>query len=439
MFKGISKILIAVAVIAVLCVSAITGLTIGSFKTYPVFDAEHGIRKGFDLAGGSVIVYQASQKAEDGSFTEIEPSASQMDVARKIIQARLDRKGFTEGSVTAKGNMLEVELPSVQDTAAAINEIGQTAKLSFCGYDPATGEFLGDEIFTGEDVKKADSIYTQGGGPAAPAQHIVAIEVSNDAAKRFYDATVEYDGKAIAIMLDDEIISSPLVTQPINSNQFTIEGNFDKDSAAELAALIQDGQLPFQLSVVQQRTAGPTLGESALNTSLQAAMIGLIIIFVFMILYYRLPGLAASIALVFYVVLCCLIYSFMRINLSLPGIAGVILSIGMAVDANVIIFERMKEEFKLGKTLKASLDAGFKRAMISIIDSNVTTLIAAGVLYFIGSGPIKGFATTLGIGVLVSMFTAIIVTKFLLKAMVDMKIKNKFLYGAPGKGGNKNA
>ncbi len=437
MRKGISKILIAVLVIVVLCISATSGLKIGSFQTYPVFDEEHGIRKGFDLAGGSVIVYQASRFTEDGSVIAIEPSASQMEVARKIIQSRLDRKGFTEGSVTTKGNMLEVELPSVQDTAVAINEIGQTARLSFYGFDYTTGELLGNAILTGEDVKKADAVFVQAVG-TTPAQHVVAIEITDEAAQRFADATAKYQGKAIAIMLDDEVISAPLVTHTIYETTFQIEGNFDQAYAKELAALIQDGQLPFNLSVVQQRTAGPTLGEDALKTSLTAALIGLIVIFVFMILYYRLPGLAASIALVFYVVLCCLIYSVMRVNLSLPGIAGVILSIGMAVDANVIIFERMKEEFRLGKTLKASLDAGFKRAMISIIDSNVTTLIAAGVLYFFGSGPIKGFATTLGIGVLVSMLTAIIVTKFLLKAMLDLKIKNKFLYGAPAKGGSRN-
>ncbi len=437
MVKGISKILIAVLLIGVLCVSAISGFTIGSFQTYPVFDEEHGIRKGFDLAGGSVIVYQASQFAEDGSVVAIEPSASQMEVARKIIQSRLDRKGFTEGSVTTKGNMLEVELPSVQDTAVAINEIGQTARLSFYGFDYATGELLGNAILTGEDVKKADAVFMQAVG-TTPAQHVVAIEITDEAAQRFADATTQYQGKAIAIMLDDELIQAPMVTHTIYDTMFQIEGNFDQASAKELAALIQDGQLPFNLSVVQQRTAGPTLGEDALNTSLTAAFIGLIIIFLFMIVYYRLPGLIASVALVFYVVLCCLIYAMIRVNLSLPGIAGVILSIGMAVDANVIIFERMKEEFKLGKTLKASLDAGFKRALVSIVDANVTTLIAAGVLYFFGSGPIKGFATTLGIGVLISMFTAILVTKFLLKAMLDLKIKNKFLYGAPRKGGSRS-
>lgn len=437
MAKGIGKIVIALLVVFVLCYTAAFGVTIGSFKTYPVFDEEHGIRKGFDLAGGSVIVYQASQTAEDGSVVAITPEESQMEVARKIINARLDRQGYTEGTVTVKGNQLEVELPSVKDTAKAIQEIGQTAKLAFYGYDSATDTF-GEEIMSGDDIKSAEGIYLQATNTSG-AQHVVAIEVTEDASKRFADATSQYAGKQIAIMLDEDVISAPNVKERIESTQFQIEGDFDKASAEELAALINDGQLPFNLAVVQQRTAGPTLGDSALQTSLLAALIGLIIIFVFMIALYRLPGLVASIALVFYVALCCLIYAGFRINLSLPGIAGVILSIGMAVDANVIIFERMKEEFKLGKTLKASLDAGFNRALISIIDSNVTTIIAAGVLYFLGSGPIKGFAITLGVGIIVSMFTAIIVTKFLLKATIDINIKNRFLYGAPLKGGNNNA
>ena len=360
-----------------------------------------------------------------------------METAKKIITARLDRKNFTEATVSVKGNMLEVELPSVQDTALAIDEIGRTAKLAFYGYDPLREQTLGDEILTGEDVKKAEAQYV----PASittSAGYVVNIEITDAAANRFAQATKMYQGKAIAIMLDDDIKSSPLVDEVIYDTQFCIQGDFDQATANELAALIRDGQLPFHLTVAQQRTAGPTLGESALNTSLTAAFIGLILVFLFMTLYYRLPGLVASIALVLYVALCCMIYAMIRVNLSLPGIAGVILSIGMAVDANVVIVERMKEEFKLGKTLKASLTVGFKRATKSIIDSNITTLLAAGVLYFIGSGPVKGFAITLGIGIVVSMFTAIFVTRFLLKAMVDMKIKNKFLYGAPRKGGSKN-
>lgn len=438
MAKGIGKIVIAILVIAVLCYTAAFGMTIGTFKMYPVFDDENGIRKGFDLAGGSVIVYQATQTAEDGTQIAIEPTEEQMGIAKKIIESRLDRKGYTEGTVTTKGNQLEVELPSVQDTAQAIQEIGQTAKLAFFGFDMTTGQLLSDAIISGDDIISAKSEYQQLSATSAP-EYIVKIQITDDAVQRFADATTQFTGKSIAIMLDEDLISAPMVNERIENKEFFIQGDFTKEASTELAALINDGQLPFNLSVVQQRTAGPTLGDSALQTSLLAALIGLIIIFVFMIALYRLPGFVASIALVFYVALCCLIYAGLRINLSLPGIAGVILSIGMAVDANVIIFERMKEEFKLGKTLKASLDAGFNRALISIIDSNVTTIIAAGVLYFLGSGPIKGFAITLGVGILVSMFTAIIVTKFLLKALVDLNIKNKFLYGAPLKGGNNNA
>lgn len=439
MAKGISKIVATLIVTALLCYIAISGLAIGSFKLGPVFDGENGIRKGFDLAGGSVIVYQASEVDENGNAVPMEATDSQMEVAKKILDGRLTRKGYTEGTVTIKGSQLEVELPAVSDTKEAIESIGQTAKLTF-EEPPVAGEdgteTAGPIVMTGDDVKKAERAYTQLSETSAP-EYVVSIEVTQEASQRFYEATQKLVGQAIYIKLDNEIISAPMVKTAINDTSFVIQGDFTKESAEELAALISDGQLPFNLTVAQQRTAGPTLGENALNAGLMAGLIGLIIVMLFMILCYRLPGFMASIALVIYTALCFLLYAVLRINLSLPGIAGVILSIGMAVDANVIIFERMKEEFKLGKTLRAATDAGFHRALSSIIDSNVTTLIAAVVLYFIGSGPIKGFAITLGAGIVVSMFTAIVVTRFLIKAAVDMNLSNKFLYGASLKGGNK--
>lgn len=437
MAKGIGKLVIALLIIAVLCYTALYGMTIGTFKTYPVFDSENGIRKGFDLAGGSVIVYKAmSAKDANGNQTELNPTEAQMTTAKQILDRRLTRMGYTEGTVTIKGNQLEVELPSVNDTAKAIKEIGQTAKLAF--EEPAPqGQTSGKVVMSGSDIISAKREFVQADANGKGG-HIVKIKVTDDASKRFAEATGRLVNQRISIKLDTETISAPTVNSQINDTEFIIQGEFTQQSADELAALINDGQLPFNLEVAQQRTAGATLGESALQTGLQAALIGLILIFIFMIGFYRLPGFVASIALVAYTAIVALVLAVIRINLSLPGIAGVILSIGMAVDANVIIFERMKDEFRRGKTLKAALDAGFDRAMVSIIDSNVTTLIAAGVLYFIGSGPIKGFAITLGVGVIVSMFTAIIVTKFLLKAVIELNIRNKFLYGAPLKGGSQN-
>lgn len=437
MAKGICKVVAVIILTALACYIAVSGLAIGSFKLGPVFDDERGIRKGFDLAGGSVIVYQASEVDENGNATPIDATDSQMEVAKKILDGRLTRKGYTEGTVTIKGSQLEVELPAVKDTKEAIESIGQTAKLTF--EEPPVANEDGTEtsgtiVFTGDDVKKAERAYGQLSQSSA-AEYYVSIEVTDEASQKFYEATQRLTGQAIYIKLDNEIISAPRVNEAINSTTFVISGDFDQESAEELAALISDGQLPFNLTVANQRTAGPTLGDNALKAGLMAGLIGLIIVMLFMIIIYRLPGLMASIALILYTALCFLLYAVLRINLSLPGIAGVILSIGMAVDADVIIFERMKEEFKLGKTLRASTDAGFHRALASIIDSNVTTLIASVVLYFIGSGPIKGFAITLGAGILVSMFTAIIVTRFLIKASVEMNIQNKFLYGAGLKGG----
>ena len=437
MAKGIGKLLLALLIIAVLCYTAAFGMTIGQFRTYSVMDEEHGIRKGFDLAGGSVIVYQATtEKDTDGNVSPLNPTEQQMMVAKRILDSRLARQGFTEGIVNVKGNQLEVELPSIKDTAEAIEAIGKTAKLTF-EEEPTEEGGEGNIIMTGEDVKSAQMRFEQV-EQNSPAQYIVAITITDDASKRFAEATERSIGKNISIKLDTDVISAPNVKSKIETVDFIIQGDFTSQGAEELAAYINDGQLPFSLTVVQQRTAGPTLGDNALNTGLMAALIGTLIIFLFMILFYRLPGFVASIALVAYISIVALVCAWLRVNLSLPGIAGIILSIGMAVDANVLIFERMKEEFKLGKTLKASLDSGFKRALVAIIDSNITTLLAAAVLYFMGTGPIKGFAITLAIGILVSMFTAIIVTKFLLHAIVDMNIKNRFLYGAPLKGGNKN-
>lgn len=233
----------------------------------------------------------------------------------------------------------------------------------------------------------------------------------------------------IAIVLDNQVISSPRVSSTIDDDSCVIEGNFTEDSARQLANLIGSGALPFSLKQVELRAVGPQLGANALSSSLKAALIGIVLVAIFMILVYKLPGFISVIALGFYIVIEAIVLGLLKVNLSLPGIAGIILSIGMAVDANVVIFERIKEEIRNGKTVKSAIDSGFKRAFTAILDSNVTTLIAAGVLFLFGSGTIVGFATTLGLGVIISMFTALTVTHFLLNRMVDFKIKNPKVYG----------
>jgi protein-export membrane protein SecD len=230
--------------------------------------------------------------------------------------------------------------------------------------------------------------------------------------------------------MDEQMISSPRVQEEINSETCVISGSFTPATAQELANQIKSGQLPFDLSAITKETIGAELGADALPTAMFAAGLGILLIMLFMIVLYRIPGLLASIAMAIYVGLIALILGLMRVNLSLSGIAGIITSLGMAVDANVIIFERMKEELNLGKTVKAAVESGFNKAFSAILDSNVTTIISCIVLYLSGIGTIRGFAITLGLGVVVSMFTAIVITKFLLKQLVNLNIKNRKLYGA---------
>ena len=225
------------------------------------------------------------------------------------------------------------------------------------------------------------------------------------------------------------MISSPRVQTQITEPTCIISGNFTVESAKELAGLIRAGQLPFKLVEVGVSSVGATLGEAAFQNSIWAALISLILIAIYMIIFYRLPGFVSAISLTFYTALTVLLLGWFHVNLTLPGIAGIILSMGMAVDANVVIFERIIDELKLGKTLRASVEAGFHRAIAAVVDSNVTTIIAAGVLLWLGTGTVKGFAITLLIGVLVSMFTAIIIIKFLLVQIVNLNVKNRKLYG----------
>lgn len=238
------------------------------------------------------------------------------------------------------------------------------------------------------------------------------------------------EDKIIYIILDEEVISYPAVSTKIPDGHASITGNFTIETASNLAALIRAGALPVELEEIQSSTITATLGENALDRSLQAAKIGITLVFLFMLVYYRVPGLVASIALLIYILLVIGTMVVLKATFTLPGIAALILSVGMAVDANVIIFERMKEEIRLGKTVRASVDSGFKRAFASIIDSNITTLISGVILYQFGTGPIRGFAVMLIVGIVASMFTAIIVTKFLLKLLVGMDLtKNTKLYG----------
>jgi len=430
--KSIIGLILCIAVIAGLVYTAAFGFTLtnpingNEYKFPKVLDEEDGIKKGLDLVGGSVITFEA----------DIEnPTPEDLDAAEQVIRNRLDSQGYFDAIVTRQAEtFIRVEIPNIDDPEAAVQLLKADAILTFADAD-------GNVIMEGaEAVENAASYYGQinEGGEQA---HYVQLTLTAEGQKKFAEATEAAAAKAgegknvIKIMLDETEISAPSVSEKIDNKSCIISGNFTEESAKILADQIQSGQLPFSLKESELRAVGPTLGNKALETSLLAALIGIAIVMLYMIVIYRLPGFIASIALVGYIAIVTLVVAgyFMPGNftatLTLPGIAGIILSIGMAVDANVIIFERIKEELRAGKSVGASVELGFQRAISAIIDANITTVIAAVVLWIFGTGTIQGFALTLGIGIVVSMLTAVFVTKFLLKLMVGLNIKNPAAYG----------
>ena len=426
MKKSVISFIAVMLVIVLLGCCAAMGFTVAGHTIIPaVTDTDNGIRLGLDLVGGSRIVYEA--ELPDGYDTS--NLSRDMDTAQSMIRQRLTNKGFTEATVALSGDRrISVEIPQITNPEEAVQTLGTTAQLTFCDMD-------GKVWLNGSDIKRADSMYGQPTGSELTNEHYVQIEFTDEGTKKFAEATAAIAALAsenknyLAIVMDDQIVSMPSVRSQLTQSTCVISGNFTAESAKELADLINVGQMPFSLKQVELRSVGPQLGANALKTSLVAGAIGLALVCLFMLIMYRIPGFVSCLALGFYMVIEAIIFSVARINLSLPGIAGIILSIGMAVDANVIIFERIKEELKAGKTVKSAIDSGFKRAFTAILDSNVTTLIASAVLFFMGTGTIVGFATTLGIGVLVSMFTALTITHFLLNRMVDFHIRNPKMYG----------
>ena len=367
------------------------------------------IRLGLDLQGGVNIVYEAAIE---------NPTEEDMDAAIQMIRTRLDKEGYTEADAAKEGtNRIRVDIPGVEDAQAAIDSIGAAAMLKFFDQE-------GNEILTGKNVEKATPVVVPNNlGAQEPA---VSIKMDAEGTK----FTKNNIGKPIFIKLDDQVISQASISDHISNGEGMISGSFTTDEAKQLAERIEAGSLPFALNAISSRGVGAKLGMDALDTSIKAGVIGFIFILIFMVALYRFSGMASDIALVIYVALLLIVLSLTSATLTLPGIAGIILSIGMAVDANVIIFTRIKEELAVGRSVRSAIDAGFNKAFSAILDGNVTTLIAAGVLYTLGSGVIKSFATTLAIGIVVSMFTALVVTRILLKLLVGMGIDKPVLYGA---------
>lgn len=402
---------INLAVVVVLIVAfgalAIFGLNIGAFEVKPLAS---GISQGLDLRGGVSAVYEA---IDDGQ----EDFDSLLNGTMAVLRTRLTGQGFTEATVTQQGtNRIRVEIPDVDDPNEVLSIIGQPAKLEFVSME-------GEVLMDGAAVKSAEMGYLEG-------MPVVMFNLNSAGADTFAKATAANIGKQIAIALDGEIISAPTVETAITAGEGYITGDFTAESAQQLAMLIQSGALPLDIEQLEVRTISATLGDDALSTSVTAAIIGVALVMLFMLVIYRLPGFVADLALLIYILIDLFLLAVIPgVQLTLPGIAGIVLSIGMAVDANVIIFERIKEEMKAGKTVRASVEAGFKRAFTAILDSNITTIIAGVVLMIFGAGSIKGFAITLTIGVAASMFTAIVVTRFLLKQMVGLNLTKKSLYG----------
>lgn len=416
--KGIVKLILTLVILAALVIVTLTGFQLGA--NYKMLPQTSNIKLGLDIAGGSYVEYQAVN--DDGSNAN--PSQDDIDTTIAILRQRAADQGYTEALVTNMDNgRFRIELPSVKDPNEASKILGQVAKLTFTEPD-------GTEVLSGNDVDTAVYQYGQASENGG-YQHYVSLELTKEGAEKFAEATSRLIGQQIAINLDGNPVSAPVVQTAITDGKavITIGNTEDAETQAQtLASIIRSGQLPFGLEEVGISTVSATLGQNSFRNSLIAGIITLIIIAIFMIILYRLPGVVAALALAIYAILTILVMGIFGVNLTLPGIAGVVLSLGMAVDANVIIFERIKEEMKNGKTLRASVDAGFHRALTAVVDANVTTLISAAVLWWLGSGTVKGFAITLFIGVVVSMFTAIFVTKFILNQLIDFNIKNRKLY-----------
>lgn len=380
------------------------------------------IKQGLDLAGGVSITYEIQ-----------EDNPSDQDVSDTIykLQQRVTNYS-TEAEVYKEGgNRITVEIPDVTDANAILEELGQPGTLMFLDSDGYTKFSNGEEctpLLTGSDVKNA--VAGADTSQSSTSKYVVSLEFNDEGKQKFADATSANVGKIIYIVYDGKVVSAPRVNEAITGGSAQIDDMSSYDEANTLASYVRIGAMPLELKEMRSQVVGAKLGETAIQTSLLAGAIGLAILCLFMIIAYRVPGVAACLALVIYVALDIFILSVYEITLTLSGIAGIVLSIGMAVDANVVIFSRIREEIGAGKSVDAAIEQGFKKAMSAVVDGNVTTIIAALVLYLRGSGSVKGFAVTLGIGVVLSMFTALVISKTIVRLLYNFGCKSEKLYGS---------
>ncbi len=399
----------------------IVGLIIGGafFAANPV---RENLKLGLDLKGGVQVRLQAQGAVTDRDIDQI----------IQIMRTRVDSLGVTEPTIQKEGkNRVLIEIPGVEDAEGAIKLIGKMALLEFKTMD-------GEVVLTGKDLENAQESKDPSTGKV-----YVSLKFKSEGTQKFAEATtklvndypevngVKDQNRHIAIFLDNQMLQMPYVSEAIPSGEAQIDGYESLEDARNIALLLRSGALPVPVEIIENRTVGPTLGADSIQKSLLAALWGIGVIMLFMLIAYRVPGIIADLSLVVYSLLLLGILIAINATLTLPGIAGFLLSVGMCVDANILIYERLKEELRNGKSLRAAIDAGFARAFWTIFDSNVTTLLAAAVLFYLGSGSIKGFAVTLSIGILCSMFTAITFTRYVLKMTADSGLaKSTKLYGA---------
>ncbi len=392
-------------------------LVIGA-AVFSVDPLKENLNLGLDLQGGVQVRLEAQGEVSDRDISQV--------IA--IMRNRVDGLGVVEPIIQKEGfNRVLLELPGLESPEEAVELIGKTAQLEFRLSD-------GTVILTGKDLENAEEVLNPKDGQA-----YVTLKFGPEGTRKLAEITQELVDKyeygdvrrSIAMYLDDQLLQNPQVKETIPNGQAQITGYADLQDARNMALLLKSGALPVPVKVIEMRTVGPTLGADSINKSMKAAVWGIAAIMLFMVILYRIPGFVACISLVLYTLLILAITATINATLTLPGIAGVLLSVGMCVDSNVIIYERLKEEMRKGKSLRSAIDSGFKIGLGTIIDSNLTTLIAAAVLFFMGSGTIKGFAVTLTIGIVVSMFTAITFTRFMLKLLADSKVvTNPKFYGA---------
>ena len=381
----------------------------GAFCVLGYLNAKN-IKLGLDLNGGVSITYQTVDE---------NPTKEQM--SDTVYKLQLKAQGYSdEAQVYQEGkNRINIDIPGATDANAILEELGEPGTLEFADEN-------GNVLLTGDDVKTATAGMTNENNKK---EYVIELNFTEAGAKKFAEATKNNVGKRIFIIYNNDVISSPNVKEAINGGQASISPIESYEEANNIASTIRIGALPVKLTELRSNVIGATLGVEAISTSLKAAAIGIVLVILFMLFVYRLPGLASSIALVLYVGLEIVLLQAFEVTLTLPGIAGVILSIGMAVDANVIIFTRIKEELGNGKATDKAIKAGFEKALSAILDGNITTLIAAAVLYLRGTGTVRSFATTLAIGIVVSLITALFVTRALLNAFYEFGAENPKLYG----------